>query len=260
MPHNNYTHHNYTCTYSLCSQPVAILLSYSFVLGGADLPPHISEQLQDESERHKDIIILPSNPDNALNLTQRTVESFRISIERFSFSYVLKCDEDTYADVPRLSTELQERQTQIDQKAIPLYWGEQLTWEIYEDGYYGEKQFTVCDRYLPYALGGGYVLSRDLVKLLVELSPYLHRYVSEDVSVGAWLAPFNVEYRHDMRFNTGAESRGCKDPFLVTHKVDVDQMYAHHRVYTNEGRFCSPTETLAQQGTCINGQNFPLVV
>ncbi len=211
---------------------------YSFVLGGADLPPNVIGQLQDESERYNDIILLPSNPDNALKLTQRTIESFKISIEKFSFAYMLKCDEDTYADVPRLATELQQRQNNFTEKLIPLYWGELLTWNIYEDGLYGEKKYSVCDRYLPYALGGGYILSRNLVELLVNLSPFLRGYVSEDVSVGTWLAPFNIEYRHDMRFDTGALSRGCKSLYLVTHKVDVDHMYKYHTVYKSEGRFC----------------------
>lgn len=179
-------------------------------------------------------MILPDNPDTALDLTQRTIESFKISMEKFEFLYVLKCDEDSYVDVPRLASALQLRN-----KRIPLYWGELLTWTIYSQGLYGEKHFTVCERYLPYALGGGYVLSRDLVEVLATNAPFLHHYVSEDVSVGAWLAPLNIERIHDTRFDTGAKSRGCKDPYLVTHKVTSRQMYNYHKVYMQDGRFCS---------------------
>ncbi len=199
----------------------------------------MSKQLQDESTRHNDIIIIPSNPDNARELTQRTIESFQMAVEKLKFSYVLKCDDDTYADVPRVASKLQRRRESPLRRETPLYWGELLTWKIHQDGLYGEKLFTVCDRYLPYALGGGYILSRDLVELLVENAPYLHRYVSEDVSVGAWLAPLNFQRLHDTRFDTGANSRGCKDPYLVSHKISPEQMYSYYDVYKKDGRFCS---------------------
>ena len=213
---------------------VIILTTHSFVLGGADLPTNLSGQLQQESAHYNDMTVLPTNPDTALDLTQRTIESFQMASETFDFLYVLKCDEDSYVDVPRLASELQKRN-----REVPLYWGELLTWSIYTKGLYGEKHFTVCNRYLPYALGGGYVLSRDLVEVLVANAPHLHRYVSEDVSVGAWLAPYNIERVHDTRFNTGAASRGCKDPYLVTHKVSVEHMYSYYEVYRVDRRFCS---------------------
>lgn len=60
----------------------------------------------------------------------------------------------------------------------------------------------LCDTYLPYALGGGYVLGRPLVAHVVAAAPLLAAYTSEDVSVGAWLAPLNVTRRHDVRFDT----------------------------------------------------------
>ncbi len=218
----------------------ALLGIHSFVLGGFNLSSECSEQLQEESTRHNnDIMIIPSNPDNYHDLTQRTIESFQTAVKQFDFSYVLKCDEDTYVDVPRLASKLQRRRKNPLKKEVPLYWGEMLTWKIFSGGLHGEKHFAVCERYLPYALGGGYVLSRDLVELLVQSAPYLRHYVAEDVSVGAWLAPFNFQYLHDTRFDTGSESRGCKDPYLVTHKISPKQMYSYHNVYKKDGRFCS---------------------
>ena len=205
-----------------------------FVLGRSNIPANLSQQLNEEAAKFGDMMILPDNPDTALDLTQRTIESFQLAAQVDKSSYILKCDEDSYVDIARVASILQARD-----REPPLYWGELLTWEIYTEGLYGEKQYTVCDRYLTYALGGGYVLSRDLMLLLVDNAPYLQRYVSEDVSMGAWLAPYNVERIHDTRFNTGADSRGCKEPYLVSHKLKPDDMYSYFEVYKLDGVFCS---------------------
>ncbi len=84
----------------------------------------------------------------------------------------------------------------------------------------------LCDRYLPYALGGGYVLSHDLVAYIAATADMFSFYNSEvsdllffassiphhreslpfpllqDVSVGTWLAPLNITRQHDIRFDT----------------------------------------------------------
>jgi galactosylxylosylprotein 3-beta-galactosyltransferase len=41
---------------------------------------------------------------------------------------------------------------------------------------------------------------------------------SEDISVGAWLSPIQVNRVHSIRFDTEAKSRGCNNDYIVTHK------------------------------------------
>jgi hypothetical protein len=60
----------------------------------------------------------------------------------------------------------------------------------------------LCDLYLPYATGGGYLLGTQLVTYLAENAQLVDRFFNEDVSVGAWLAPLNVTRVHDTRFDT----------------------------------------------------------
>lgn len=219
------------CLYLYCLPHGAY---YRFVLGGLNIPNKLSQELVKEAAEYGDMMILSGNPDTALDLTQRTIESFHLAAQTDRSLYVLKCDEDSYVDIPRLASLLNHRD-----RNIPLYWGELLSWEIYTKGLYGERNYTVCDRYLPYALGGGYVLSRDLMLLLIENAPYLHRYVSEDVSVGAWLSPYNIERVHDNRFNTGADSRGCKEAYVVSHKLKPEDMYSYFKEFRTVGTFCS---------------------
>ncbi len=74
-----------------------------------------------------------------------------------------------------------------------LYWGFiDGRAPVHQSGKWMEKEWKLCDRYLPYAVGGGYVLSYQLVRFIGNNVQILKTYTSEDVSVGAWLAGLNT--------------------------------------------------------------------
>ena len=54
---------------------------------------------------------------------------------------------------------------------------------------------------MPYALGGGYVLGRELVSFIAENARMLELYNSEDAAMGAWLGGFKVTRKHDTRWD-----------------------------------------------------------
>ena len=94
--------------------------------------------------------------------------------------------------------------------------------------------YIVTDRYIPYALGGGYVLSHDLVRYISTNSDLLRQFNNEDVSVGTWLAPLkNIHRVHDVRFDTEATSRGCNNKHIVSHKQSVDDLKSKHLMLTS---------------------------
>ncbi|XP_010848533.1 PREDICTED: beta-1,3-galactosyltransferase 6 [Bison bison bison] len=120
-----------------------------------------------------------------------------------------------------------------------LYWGFfSGRGRVRPGGRWREAAWQLCDYYLPYALGGGYVLSADLVRYLRLSREYLRAWHSEDVSLGAWLAPVDVQREHDPRFDTEYKSRGCNNQYLVTHKQSLEDMLEKHRTLTHEGRLC----------------------
>lgn len=183
------------------------------------------------------MLIFPTVTDRKHSLTNRTLFSFKYAHGSLKYKYVLKCDDDSYVDLPRIATELQLRKS-----TAPLYWGymrgnaEVLTDRSYV---YFEHSWDLCNVYVTYALGGGYILSRELTKILAENVEYLKRYTCEDVALGAWLAPYNIELKHDARFNVNSPSRGCKDPYLISHKVTAERMAAYHESLLLEGKMCS---------------------
>lgn len=157
-------------------------------------------------------------------------------------------------DVNRIATELQFRK-----RRDRLYWGYMNgAVRLYHFGVYSEKNWFICNKYTPYAQGGGYVLSRDLVELIVNKEEELKLYRCEDVAVGSWLAPFNIEWKHDSRFNTNTPSRGCKDPYLIIHKVSSSDMHYYHKSYQQEGKYCSwRTYWHSYSGYLYNWQRLP---
>ena len=96
----------------------------------------------------------------------------------------------------------------------------------------------MCDRYLPYALGGGYVVSADLVHKVSLMSDTLRLYNNEDTSLGVWLSPFKAELRHDSRFDTEFKSRGCRNNYLISHKQTLQDMRKKHEHLNSKGALC----------------------
>ena len=207
-----------------------------FVLGGKNLTHESKTNLTNEAEVYRDFIVLDNVTDSHSTLTQRTLQSFEYLIKHnYHFHYVLKCDDDTFVNLRAITEELRDRK-----KKEQFYWGEFLGGSgILREGPYAEQKWSICDTYLPYAYGGGYVLSKDLIELIASNAAFLMVYNNEDVSLGAWLAPYNINFHFDARFNTGGVSRGCKKQFIVMHKVSAELMYNYFAAVKKDGLICN---------------------
>eukprot|EP00049_Salpingoeca_infusionum_P008340 m.135795 g.135795 ORF g.135795 m.135795 type:complete len:161 (-) comp13984_c0_seq5:310-792(-) len=123
-----------------------------------------------------------------------------------------------------------------DDQKRPLYWGYfDGRAPIQKHGKWAETEYVLCDHYVPYAVGGGYVLSGGLVRYISTMKDQLSMYNSEDVSMGSWLAPFNLTRVHDKRFDTEWRSRGCQNAFLVVHKQSIQDMQSKHALLQASG-------------------------
>lgn len=102
-------------------------------------------------------------------LSRKLLEAMRVVVGGgVNFEYLLKCDDDTFVDVPKLVGELDGAPKNR------FYWGYfDGNAHIKRAGKWKETDWILCDRYLPYALGGGYVLSSDLVEYIVNNRHYL---------------------------------------------------------------------------------------
>ena len=215
---------------------LAILVK--FAVGTVELSAADLEALMSEEVTHQDMLLLPDLKESYNNLTRKVLQSFVWADANLKFSYLMKSDDDTYLVLDTILKELAERSSSRSSKDS-FYWG------FFDGratpkkmGKWSESQWFLCDRYLPYALGGGYILSGDLVHNIAVTADSVQLYNSEDVSMGVWLAGFEVERKHDVRFNTEFVSRGCRNDYIVSHKQSVQDMRLKYQLLKTKGKQC----------------------
>ncbi|XP_066270288.1 beta-1,3-galactosyltransferase 6-like isoform X1 [Branchiostoma lanceolatum] len=218
-----------------------------FVIGMKSLDKEATDELIQENKEHGDLVFLWDFNDSYGGLAAKVLLTFKWLDENLDFKYVLKTDDDTFVRTELLQKELKERNIQSK-----LFWGFfSGKSPVYREGIYEEKDWFLCDTYLPYAFGGGYILSADLAHFIASNAHWLKPYKSEDVSMGAWLSPLDVFRVHDPRFNSEHESRGCMDEYLINHKVYDEGMKAQYKMVIETGRLC-PKEVLKRRSYIYN--------
>lgn len=243
-----------------------ISMKHFFIIGTEDVELHRQDELFNEQREFKDLMILSTCANDFSQLTKKLLTSYYWLVKTMTFNYLLKVDDDSFARLDLLSQEL--RSIMADYNDIPdqsdtkneqsstssfqnyrpkensqkmLYWGYfDGRAPVFKTGKWGEKKWFLCNSYLPYALGGGYIVSSDIVNILASLSPYLQLYLNEDVSMGVWLAPFaNINRKHDRRFDTEATPRGCSNQHIISHHLTIDEIYSRYNNLIKGNYYCS---------------------
>ena len=152
-----------------------------FVVGMSDLDKNTRESLEQEQKLHGDMMFLSDFKDAYNQLTKKLLSALLWINENINCSFVMKVDDDTFARLDVIEPELKVKYQHVDN----LYWGfHRGGSRVKYDGPWAEPNWILCDRYLPYALGGGYIISRKLVEYISSISSLLVLYNSEDVSLG----------------------------------------------------------------------------
>ena len=217
-----------------------------FVMGNADLDLTEAREMETENRIHEDLLILPV-VDSYETLTNKVLESIVFVQKHHTFDFLLKCDDDSFVDIVSVLAELQGGGyfgKSHEEPSLNLYWGFFAGHNpVMTTGNWADPKYKLCDRYIPYALGGGYVLGRALVDFIANNANMLELFFSEDVSVGTWLGGTTAMRRHDTRFDTEWISRGCSNTYLVTHKQGVKDMEVKWERLVRSGTICEEEET-----------------
>ena len=202
-----------------------------FLVGEKFLNINGTQTMLNEERAHiNDLIVLPNLVDDYKQLTSKVIASMKWVTENIVFDYLLKVDDDTFVRVNALLNELQMKPTER------LYWGFFNNGsEIVKEGKWAEPEPYICDKYVSYALGGGYVLSKDLVNYIVDNSDKLKKFVNEDVSVGTWLAPFKLNAHHDERFRMKGV---CREDHIVLHYSSINDMKFFNKSLSVNNTLC----------------------
>lgn len=155
-------------------------ITAKFVIGVKDLPVKDWEDLKQENRKFGDILFLSELKDSYYELTNKVLQTFMWVDENLKFSYLLKVDDDSFVRLDVIISELEK-----SLQRSKLYWGFfRGDAHVKFRGSWTEKNWHLCDRYLPYAQGGGYILSSDLVNFVAQNADLFQKFNSEDVSVG----------------------------------------------------------------------------
>ncbi|XP_076805897.1 uncharacterized protein LOC143449538 [Clavelina lepadiformis] len=218
---------------------------HHFVIGMKNLPSDVAHDVRKEYESHKDLLLLEDFEDAYEKLTEKLGRMLEWVDKNCNYKYILKADDDTFV---RLDQVLDDLKSDPEKQLDNLYWGYFYgRSHVKQSGPWKETNWKLCDYYLPYARGGGYIISQNLVKFIATNWHQFQLYLSEDVTLAVWLAPLVLNRIHDVRFDTEYKSRGCKNAFVVSHKQSVEDMYRKDRNLRTMGKPCEK-ETIAFHG------------
>ena len=204
-------------------------LLVKFAIGTLELSSSETEDLSAEDKTYGDLLLL-TNLHDSYNLTRKVLYSFLWADQNVKFFYMLKVDDNTYVFVDGLyKAAYRYHQDGINK----LYWGH-FNWKgsvkDHTQTKYAEYNWFLCDHYLPYAYGGGYVISADLIRKIAITADCLQLYNNEDVSVGVWLSAYKIQRKEDKHFctkpsvNHNCTAHAC----LLLTAVTKQEMYKLH--------------------------------
>lgn len=206
-----------------------------FLVGLRSLSRRRIGNLTNEEATFGDMLLLPDLRDSYSNLSTKVLMGLKWAYEGATFDFVVKTDDDSYIRIEKLAAALIKMNCEER-----LYWGYFMGHAFPElTGKWAETRWFHCPHYLPYAMGGGYVLSRRTVQAIVRFSSRLKLYSNEDVAVSSWLAPYRLVRKHDLRFNVESLSHGCNNGYIISHKERVRMLYEKYTSLLRNKTLCS---------------------
>ncbi len=215
-------------------RPHKLQVTAKFLVGTRNMPKERLSNVTQEEQTFHDMLLLPDLVDTYANLSTKVLMGLEWAHRNNDFDYLVKTDDDSYVRLEELEAVL--RRMGCEQQ---LYWGYFMGHAVPEtSGKWAETRWFNCPHYLPYAMGGGYVLSRRVIDHLMRYPKRLKCYSNEDMTVGSWLAPFRLVRKHDLRFNVESLSHGCSNSYLISHKERVKTFYEKHTSLARNHTLC----------------------
>ncbi|CAK9294877.1 unnamed protein product [Gordionus sp. m RMFG-2023] len=194
----------------------------------------ILSSLINENAMYGDLVLLPDISDAYNIISQKLLDMIKWSYDNIEFNYFIKVDDDSFVKLDILANDLISKYHNKN-----IYMGYFVgNAKVYKSGKWAENSWFLCDRYLPYARGGGYVISFFIAQYLANNYHLLKVYNNEDTSLGVWTAPLDIIRIHDTRFNTEYISRGCYEDYVIMHKQNVEDMQKMYDMYKSSGNIC----------------------
>lgn len=192
--------------------PPAVDIVVKFVVGTKDLPKQALLLLTMEQTAFADLVLLADHHDTYDQLTEKVRQTVLWADKNMQFDYLIKTDDDVVIRLDKFVSAL--RKLRCPKR---LYWGRMKPGvPTSRTGKWKDMKWNFCQTYLPHASGTAYVLGRQVVQLLVRDSQHLSHFMSEDVSMGVWLSPYQLTRQKDWRFHMNPT---CAKNAILAHQA-----------------------------------------
>ena len=218
-----------------------------FLLGKKSGNHRLSQRLKIEMEQNGDIV-QGDYIDSYRNLTIKVLNGFTWARNKCNPQYILKTDDDCFINSwiftkfltgPNRHGEkrvyvgnvfLDDRNTQVIRDP-------QSKWYVPMDAY-------APDSYPPYASGTGYLISRDVLQGILELSHFHKPFPNEDAYIGVLVNSLGIEPLKSHRFTFSSEKWSiCNFLYLlVVHNVDCQKQQQFYTMAQKALQICDEEE------------------
>ncbi|CAL5223668.1 g6216 [Coccomyxa viridis] len=221
-----------------------------FMLSEDEVTPQVSKEV----EEHGDIVLVREKT-NYKSILLKTFFVLEYAIKHYDVRFILKTDDDAYVHVEALVHQLRLLCISPDCRNERLYMGRMCTESevLLQPGHKWNNivfyNHTGLKTYPNYMMGGGYILSGDVSKMLLDINAKLHLKFTpiEDATLGFWLMSMDLRHVDHPKMYTYAvpccfkapvrkegqrivtrfqlqddiEEEICSnDPWIILHKID----------------------------------------
>ena len=213
-------------------------IQFHFFIGTKSITLEERAILLREQTEYKDIIFFCDIEDKYELTTYKVLEMMKWAHQHINAVYYFKIDDDVYLSVDRfvkmLTTEGLPREKLLLGKIKDYN-------PVFNTGKWADVSWNMCGVYLPYALGAGNLLTRDLVAFMAVNNDRLEFHANEDTAIGAWIAGLNVTYqREKITYLTGST---CKEDGYLFHDYPTIDLKRMHQLWVTQRKTCNSSLT-----------------
>nr|ACG42389.1 beta-1,3-galactosyltransferase sqv-2 [Zea mays] len=177
---------------------IVFVIGHSAISGGI-----VDRAIQAEDKKHGDFMRL-DHVEGYLELSGKTRTYFATAVALWDANFYVKVDDDVHVNIATLgnilSKHISKPRVYIGcMKSGPVLSDKDVRYYEPEHWKFGE----VGNKYFRHATGQLYAISKDLAAYISLNKHVLHKYINEDVSLGAWLIGLDVEHIDDRRLCCG---------------------------------------------------------
>lgn len=173
-------------------------IAAKFIIGHHPHSKLENDKITKENELHQDMLQIDIQEDYS-NLVEKSREFFRVALEKYLPSYIIKVDDDVYVKLNRLPSMVSQWKDDVID-----YTGCMKTGPIQADKHYKwyEKEHALLgdNTYFAHTWGSMYVLSQRAVRAMLQITKSNLRYLAnEDVTIGMWMLALKMKHFDDRR-------------------------------------------------------------